>query len=602
MLISAQIEGAGRFAGSVALIVDHWLSKLPRRDWLGWSLCAGLIAGSVLARLMFPLSGAFITFYPAILFSTLIGGFRCGILALVVGLAVSPFVIAGDGAVLSTWPILSWLSFAAFGIAIVLAVDFQQRTLEKSRQLTEQFRRQQHFTDHVIAAAPSLTYIYDIATRANVFISPQSRDILGYSMEEVAAMGSDVLSRLIHPEDVPRAAARFAQIMTMNIDVPPDIEYRMHRKDGSWVWLLSSDRVFARNAQGKPIQILGVATDITSRKRFEEQLLASEERFRGIFENAPTGISISDIDGNFVQCNPAYEKILGYSMEELRNASFTMLVHPDDRVANLAEMQRLVRQEIPYFEIFNRSVHKSGRTVWMHKFVTLLRDRAGTPVNIVALLTDMTERKRYEEQIRLLMREVNHRSKNLLAVVQSVARQTAAYGDPKSFAQRFSERLQGLSASHDLLVHNSWQGVGLEELVRSQLSHMKDAVGARIRIAGDPLRVNASAAQSLGMALHELSVNAGKYGALSNDTGEVRIGWTVAEVNGGQRFTFSWTESGGPEVAPPEYSGLGSLILTRLAEQSLGAEVDLSFAQGGVAWRLSAPLANVSETGLFVPL
>jgi PAS domain S-box-containing protein len=589
-------------AGSVALLVDHWLSKLPRRDWLGWSLCAALIAGAVLARLMFPLSGAFITFYPAILFCTLIGGFRAGVISWVVGLVLSPMFLAEGVAMFTVWTALSWLSFALFGLAIVLAIDFQQRTLEKSRQLTEQFRRQQHFTDHVIAAAPSLTYIYDIATRANVFISPQSRDILGHSMEEVAAMGSDVLGRLIHPEDMPRAAERLAQIMTMNIDVPPDIEYRMRRKDGSWVWLLSSDRVFARNAQGKPIQILGVATDITARKRFEEQLLASEERFRGIFENAPTGISISDIDGNFVQCNPAYEKILGYSMEELRNASFTMLVHPDDRVANLAEMQRLVRQEVPYFEIFNRSVHKSGRTVWMHKFVTLLRDRAGTPVNIVALLTDMTERKRYEEQIRLLMREVNHRSKNLLAVVQSVARQTAAYGDPKSFAQRFSERLQGLSASHDLLVHNSWQGVGLEELVRSQLSHMKDAVGARIRIAGDPLRVNASAAQSLGMALHELSVNAGKYGALSNDTGEVRIGWTVAEVNGGQRFTFSWAESGGPEVAPPEYSGLGSLILTRLAEQSLGAEVELSFARGGVAWRLSAPLANVSETGLFVPL
>ena len=584
------------------MLVDVWLSKLPRRDWLGWSLCAALMATAVLVRMMFPLSGAFITFYPAILFCTLIGGFRAGLIAWALGLAVSPMFIAGEEVLLSTWPVLSWLSFAVFGIAIVLAVDFQQRTLEKSRQLTEQFRRQQHFTDHVIAAAPSLTYIYDIVTRSNVFISPQSRDILGYAMEEVAAMGSDVLGRLLHPEDAPRAARRFEQIVGMNIEAPPDIEYRMRRKDGSWVWLLSSDRVFARNARGQPIQILGVATDITARKRFEEQLLASEERFRGIFENAPTGISISDISGNFVQCNPAYEKILGYSMEELRNASFTMLVHPDDRAANLAEMQRLVRQEIPYFEIFNRSVHKSGRTVWMHKFVTLLRDRAGTPVNIVALLTDMTERKRYEEQIRLLMREVNHRSKNLLAVVQSVARQTASYGDPKSFAQRFSERLQGLSASHDLLVHNSWQGVGLEDLVRSQLSHMRDAVGARITIKGEALRVNASAAQSLGMALHELSVNAGKYGALSNGAGEVRISWSIAEVNGGQRFTFTWAESGGPEVAPPGRAGLGSLILTRLAEQSLGAEVDLSFAPGGVSWRLSAPLANVSETGLFVPL
>ena len=303
---------------------------------------------------------------------------------------------------------------------------------------------------------------------------------------------------------------------------------------------------FHARPTGKPLQVLGVATDITARKHFEEQLLASEERFRGIFENAPTGISISDIGGNFVQCNPAYEKILGYSLDELRNASFTMLVHPDDRAANLAQMERLVRQEIPYFEIFNRSIHKSGRIVWVHKFVLMLKDREGRPVNIVALLTDMTERKRQEEQIRLLMREVNHRSKNLLAVVQSVARQTAIHGDPQSFAQRFSERLQGLAASHDLLVHNAWQGVGLEELVRSQLAHFKDLVGGRISLSGPPLRINASGAQSLGMALHELSVNAGKYGALSNRTGQVSITWQVEDGPGGKRFTLEWRESGGP--------------------------------------------------------
>jgi PAS domain S-box-containing protein len=331
-------------------------------------------------------------------------------------------------------------------------------------------------------------------------------------------------------------------------------------------------------------------------------LLASEERFRGIFENAPTGISISDMGGNFVQCNPAYEKIFGYTIEELRHASFANLVHPDDRAVNLAEMQRLVAGEIPYFEIFNRSIHKSGRIVWVHKFVLLLKDRQGQPVNIVALLTDMTERKRQEEQITLLMREVNHRSKNLLAVVQSVARQTAAYGDPKSFAQRFSARLQGLAASHDLLVHNSWQGVSLDDLVRSQLDHFKDLLGSRISLAGPPLRINAAAAQSLGMALHELSVNAGKHGALSNGFGQVRIEWQVADAPDGKVFRLAWRESGGPPVSEPDHSGLGRLVLTRVAEQSLGAEVTLDFAPAGLSWTLQAPLSQVAETGLAAQL
>jgi PAS domain S-box-containing protein len=585
------------------LTVDHWLSRLPRRDWLGWSLCLAVIVLAGVLRLFFPLAGAFITFYPAILFCSLVGGMRAGLLALAAGLLLAPFAFAREGVtILSLWPALSWLSFALFGYAIVLAIDLQQRTLQKSRQLTEQFRRQQHFTDHVISAAPSLTYIYDTASNTNVFVSPQVEDILGYTMDEITHMGSGVLARLVHPDDAPRARRRFEALRVDAGAIEPEFEYRMRRKDGSWVWLLTSERVFTRDRNGTPLQILGVATDITARKHFEEQLLASEERFRGIFENAPTGISISGIDGNFVQCNPAYEKILGYRLEELRNASFSMLVHPDDRAANLAEMERLVRREIPYFEIFNRSIHKNGRVVWVHKFVLMLKDREGRSANIVALLTDMTERKRQEEQIRLLMREVNHRSKNLLAVVQSVARQTAIHGDPQSFAQRFSERLQGLAASHDLLVHNSWQGVGLEELVHSQLSHFKDLVGGRISLAGPAVRINATAAQSVGMALHELSVNAGKYGALSNRSGTVSIRWAVEDMPDGKRFSLEWRETGGPPVAVPGHSGLGSVILTRLVEQSLGGEVKLDLAAEGLSWSLVAPLSTVAESGLFAPL
>lgn len=579
---------------SLRLTLDHWLSRLPRRDWPSWILCLAVIAVAVAARMLFPLAGPFLSFYPAILFCALIGGERLGLLSLVIGLAVSPFYFGQAPTPFpSLWDAVSWLSFALFGYLIVKAIDFQQRTLVTSRQLTGSLQSQQHFTASVIAAAPSLTYIHDVTTGHNLFISPQCKALLGYEPQEIAGLGPEVLAALVHPDDLPRTRARFRDMQANPDAAPPDIEYRMRRKDGSWIWLLSSDRAFARDSSGQIQQILGVATDITARKRFEEQLLASEERFRGIFENAPTGISISDIAGNVEQCNPAYERILGYAIDELRNAPFVSVVHPDDRAANLSEMGRLVRQEVPYFEIFNRSVHKSGRSVWVHKFVLLLKDRQGTPVSIVALVTDMTERKHQEEQIKLLMREVNHRSKNLLAVVQSVARQTASYGDPALFALRFGERLQGLAASHDLLVHHSWRGVGLHELVTSQLAHFKDLVGRRITLAGPPLRINASAAQSLGMALHELAANAGKYGALSRDAGRVAITWHVADD--GSSLQFSWVERDGPPVAQPQRAGLGSVILTRLAEQSLDGEAELDFAAEGLAWRLSAPLAKVIE-------
>ncbi len=142
----------------------------------------------------------------------------------------------------------------------------------------------------------------------------------------------------------------------------------------------------------------------------------------------------------------------------------------------------------------------------------------------MAALLDITERKHQEERIKLLLGEVNHRAKNMLAVVQSVARQTAA-ASPQDFLERFSERVQALAASQDLLVEAEWRGVRLTELIRKQLAHFKGLIGSRIELRGPSLLLSASAAQTLGMAIHELATNAGKYGALSVSEGRIAIGW-----------------------------------------------------------------------------
>jgi hypothetical protein len=150
-----------------------------------------------------------------------------------------------------------------------------------------------------------------------------------------------------------------------------------------------------------------------------------------------------------------------------------------------------------------------------HRHVSLLKDGAG----IIVLVTNITDQKRHEEHIRLLLREVNHRSKNMLSLVQAVARQTLA-ARPECFIDRFVERIQALAANQDLLVKNSWKGVDLEELAKSQLAHFKDLIGTRIALKGPSLLISASAAQTIGMALHELATNAGKYGAQSRRFGE----------------------------------------------------------------------------------
>ena len=233
--------------------------------------------------------------------------------------------------------------------------------------------------------------------------------------------------------------------------------------------------------------------------------------------------------------------------------------------------------------------------VWVHKRVSLLRDAAGKPTSIIALVTDITERKRYEEQIKLLMSELNHRSKNLLALVLAIARQTVATS-ADDFIDRFQERILALSASQDLLVRNKWKGVRLDKLARSQLAHFNDLIGTRIKICGPALLVSAFAAQTLGMALHELATNAGKYGALSTERGSVEVTWRVENTEGlGDTFLISWRESGGPIVKAPDRSGFGSTVIGQMAEISLNATVDLDYASSGLVWRLQSPIGSVLE-------
>jgi two-component sensor histidine kinase len=193
------------------------------------------------------------------------------------------------------------------------------------------------------------------------------------------------------------------------------------------------------------------------------------------------------------------------------------------------------------------------------------------------------------EHIRQLLKEMDHRSKNILNVVQAIARQTAI-ASPGEFVPRFSGRIQTLAASHDLLVKSRWQGVDIFDLIRVQLGHFSDLLDKRIKLDGPPLRLSVAAAQTLGMILHELATNAAKYGALSNDTGCVEI---RRDVNG--KFTLSWTERGGPNVVSPTRSGFGSTVVKAMAESSLDGDVDLDFASAGLRWRVVCPASKVLE-------
>ncbi len=221
--------------------------------------------------------------------------------------------------------------------------------------------------------------------------------------------------------------------------------------------------------------------------------------------------------------------------------------------------------------------------------------REGCKSFFTGIMRDITLRKKQEKQVETLLHEVNHRSKNMLAVVQAIARQTLAV-QPDNFIRTFEERIHALSANQDLLVKSAWTGVYLEELVRSQLAPFKDFIGSRIELAGPSLLLSADASQAIGMALHELATNAGKYGALSNSNGRVTITWSLESSRTGEEiFVMTWLEEGGPPVSEPKRRGFGSTIIGRVVEQSLDGKVEFTHLVTGVRWRLECRALDVLE-------
>jgi PAS domain S-box-containing protein len=288
------------------------------------------------------------------------------------------------------------------------------------------------------------------------------------------------------------------------------------------------------------------------------------------------------------------KEILAVAENEATVEKLMSWVHPADAELVWAAYRRALDPAQPKRSPTQFRLRRGdGKVRWIESQGLAHLEGAGRErkvVSFIGTVQDITERKEREEREHLLMREVNHRAKNMLSVVDAIARQTATR-TPEDFIERFSERIQALSANQDLLIRNEWRGVEVEDLVCAQLAPFADLIGSRIIVRGPKLRLNAASAQAIGLALHELATNAGKYGALSVDAGRVDVGWGTD----GNTFTMGWTERGGPPVSGPERRGFGTIVMETMAERSLDGTVDLNYSLGGVTWRLTCPAANALE-------
>jgi len=227
---------------------------------------------------------------------------------------------------------------------------------------------------------------------------------------------------------------------------------------------------------------------------------------------------------------------------------------------------------------------------WHDLHIEPLRNDAGDIIGLTCASLDVTERKEGEAHLRLLLRELTHRSKNLLAVIQAMARQTARHArSVDAFLGQFASRLQALSASHDLLVRKSWYGASVGELIRSQLTPYLDHEETQVEVNGPAVTLNPEGAQNLGLALHELAANAAKFGSLSVPNGRIAIRWDRRDHDDGQALAIDWRERDGPRVKPRRKQGFGSMVIERNLARTLDAGVELRFDPEGLHCQIVIP-------------
>jgi PAS domain S-box-containing protein len=354
--------------------------------------------------------------------------------------------------------------------------------------------------------------------------------------------------------------------------------------------------------QGQPVEMQESSPEVAElsmalRHAGLERKLAEDAsvRLAAIVRTSFDAIVSKRLDGVITSWNASAETMFGYSSAEAIGKNIRMLIPAERQHEEDAILQELAEnRRVEPFETVR--LHKDGRQFPVSITISPIADPSGKVIGASKIARDITDRKAREQQVQFLVRELSHRSKNMLAVIQAIANRTVGNSAPQ-FIKTFTERLHALAINQDLLAGNDWHGVDIEALVQGQLQPFMDPADTRISLQGPTLRLSAAAAQPLGMAVHELATNASKYGSLSGARGRVDVRWRVTN----DVFELSWTESGGPKVLQPSRRGFGSSVISTMVEQSLQARVVLTYDAEGVKWHVTCRAKHVLEPDHIAP-
>lgn len=393
-----------------------------------------------------------------------------------------------------------------------------------------------------------------------------------------AGVAATALLDLVHPDDRPRVREEIGRAAATGRDFLS--EHRILHRDGSM------RHVVVRGSGGLDdagrSRLSGVFVDVTGQRRSEDLRLVADA--------LPILIGYVDSRQRYRFNNRYYEGWFGRTSGEIMGMHVRDLLGEEAYAVRRQAIEAALEGRHVVFDAF--MPHRDGGRRETEMQYVPRRNADGVVEGFFVIAFDVTARKRSEEHLRLLNDELNHRAKNLLAMVQSIAWQTL--GDADSLPQArdaFTARLMVLGKAHDLLTMRNREGASLAEVVSLTVQAHQGAT-RRFRVSGPDIRLPPKAALSISMALHELATNAVKYGALSNGTGQVAIGWRILDGIEGRHLCLCWRESGGPPVTTPMRRGFGSRLIERGLAAELGGTVTMDYDRSGVVCTIEAPLAR----------
>jgi PAS domain S-box-containing protein len=470
---------------------------------------------------------------------------------------------------------------------VTLIEDIAERTwiaVEKARAEKDASETDARFR-MIAESLPALVWIIDLKLELT-YTNDRWLSFSGLAPSE--ALG-DSWMRWVHPDDLARVVEDMKTVRENASSYSTEMRYRS--AEGVYRWHMVQAAPM-RDADGNLQGWIGTSVDIHDLKETEEALRANQQQLRMALEAAKMGDWSWKANSKRIIMSDRAAEIFGLpSGSSIMRDELHDRIHPADRAHVLGTIQKAFEDRKQYHVEYRIIRAGEGAPAWIAAQGQPIYNADGSIKGTTGVFQDITERKHAEERQQLLIRELHHRVKNTLATVQAIVGSTARTATSiDDFYQGFVGRIVSLARTHNLLTEDLWQKADLHELIQTELGPYEDETRNRILIEGPPIELPSEAAVPIGMAIHELTTNAAKHGALSTFGGQVEVRWRIDQGGDRPMLHFAWAENGGPRVTTPARQGFGSRLLQRVLTTQLQAQVSMDFQEKGINFRMVMPV------------